>query len=857
MNTQHGGNIRKLAEEAGLSEADILDFSANINPIGPPPWFRACISRAANTVTQYPDPEYLGLRLAIADHHDITPEEVIAGNGTSEIIYAIPRIINRNVTVVVPGYIDYARAAGQAGRKVSEFRLREEDGFRCDLGRLDDTIDGNEAIFLGQPNNPTGLLCNPGELRAFAEEHPDNLLVVDEAFIDFVKNATSLVQRRPENVIVLRSMTKFYAVPGMRLGYAVASEEVAERLRNAIPPWSLNCFAERFGREALCDKDFAHQTRRFVAKQRRELKHELENIERLRCYPGEANFLLIKINDGGLSATTLQKKLLTQGIAIRPCNNFAGLDDRFFRIAVRDEEENACLVSQLRAIIKKAPVLKKTHVKTPALMLQGTSSNAGKSVLATAFCRILLQDGYRVAPFKAQNMSLNSFVTRTGGEMGRAQVLQAQACRIEPDVMMNPVLLKPTTDVGAQVVVRGQPVGNLNAANYTDYKSELLPIVEECYEKLASEYEVIVLEGAGSPAEVNLKHHDIVNMRMARKAEAQVLLAGDIDRGGVFASFVGTMELLEKWERELIAGFLVNRFRGDQSLLRPALEYTHRHTGRPVLGVVPHINRLGLPEEDSVEFKNRRSEPQSDSDRPLDIAVIDLPHISNFTDFDPFRIEPDVSLKTARKPDELDGVDAVMIPGSKNVIGDLQFLRENGFSHTLKRLVESGEAMVVGICAGLQILGEEIADPHQIESRDGTIKGLGTLQLKTVLAEQKTLKQVAATHMTSGQKVQGYEIHHGRTEVCGDEIKAIIETEGGRQIGFSHSRKRIWGTYMHGIFDVDVFRRWFLDRLREERGLHPLGKVTAYDLEPELDRLAEIVRASVDLARIYKLMGLK
>ncbi|MFA7383175.1 MAG: cobyric acid synthase [Desulfurivibrionaceae bacterium] len=491
--------------------------------------------------------------------------------------------------------------------------------------------------------------------------------------------------------------------------------------------------------------------------------------------------------------------------------------------------------------------------KTPAIMFQGTCSNAGKSVLTAALCRILLQDGLRVAPFKAQNMSLNSFVTREGGEMGRAQVVQAQAALLDPDVRMNPVLLKPSSDTGSQVIVLGKPVGNMTVNDYLAYKPQAFLAVQAAYDSLAAEYEVMVLEGAGSPAEVNLKAHDIVNMPMARYAGASVLLVGDIDRGGVFASFVGTMEILDDWERELIAGFVVNRFRGQKSLLTEALTYMEHKTGKPVLGVVDYLANLGLPEEDSVNFKAGLFSPHRPAGEHVTVALIDLPHISNFTDFEPFLGEPDLFVKIARTPTDLADADAVILPGSKNVIADLKWLFSSGLAEALKKYrADRGE--IVGICGGFQMLGQSIDDPHHIESAGESLTGLGLLDLATVLEKDKTLTRQSGRHLASGLKVHGYEIHHGQSRA--GETCDILTFNNGVSGGVGNPSQTIWGTYLHGIFDADPFRRWFIDRLRQRRGLVPLSRIqAAYDLEPAFDRLASAVRNQLDMRAIYRLLG--
>jgi adenosylcobyric acid synthase len=488
-------------------------------------------------------------------------------------------------------------------------------------------------------------------------------------------------------------------------------------------------------------------------------------------------------------------------------------------------------------------------------MFQGTGSNAGKSILAAALCRILLKDGLRVAPFKAQNMSLNSFVTRGGGEMGRAQVVQAQACRIDPDCRMNPVLLKPNSDTGSQVIVLGKPIGNRDFWEYTRDRTPPFAAAQSAFDSLAAEYDAIVMEGAGSPGEVNLKKRDIVNMNMALYARAPVLIVGDIDRGGIYAAFIGTMEVLSEKERALVKGFVVNRFRGREEFLADAHKYVLRHTGRPVLGVVPWLKDLGLPEEDSVSFKNGLIDGRAPEGDHVEIAVIDLAHISNFTDFDPLRIEPDVRLRVVRNPAELGAPDAVILPGSKNVIGDLADLEKSGMVQKIAELARAGRTEIVGVCGGFQILGTEIADPFGIESAPGrSLPGLGLLPVRTTLAREKTLKRVLARHAESGCEIYGYEIHHGAT---GGALPPLIRREDGEAIGFSADGGLLWGTYLHGLFDADGFRRWFIDRLRVRRGLLPLGRIAAvYDLEPAFERLADVVRKSLKMDEIYKIMGL-
>lgn len=863
---KHGGNIRCLARAAGLAESQILDFSANINPLGPPEWLRPVISARLSGVAQYPDPDCTALARAFGARWGLSPDEVLFGNGSTEILYLIPRAFDKKRAVVaVPAYADYASACELAGLPVEKCLLREEEGFALNIAALEGCLRKDDLVFIGRPNNPTGLCVEAQALRELGRRHPEALFVIDEAFADFVDgpdHMSRLVSERPANVICLGSLTKFYAIPGLRLGFAAARPGLISSLRALMPPWSVNSLAQAAGEAALCDRDYEEESRRYVSAHRAALKGRLEKITGMFVYPGQANFLLVRLDRGEPDAAALAGRLLQKGIAVRLCGNFDGLDNRFFRVAVRTEEENERLCMVLEKVLGRPARSSPGRRRAVSVMFQGTGSNAGKSVLAAALCRILLQDGHRVAPFKSQNMSLNSHVTTEGGEMGRAQVVQAQACRLEPQVRMNPVLLKPNTDTGAQVILMGKPVANMDVASYIRYKPQAFAAAKKAYDSLACEFDVIVLEGAGSPAEVNLKHHDIVNMPMARYAGSPVLLVGDIDRGGIFASFIGTMEVLAEWERALVGGFVVNRFRGEKALLQDALDYTARHTGLPTFGVVPYIHSLGLPEEDSVAFKNRPSLDRAAgaaAEEGVEIAVVDLPHISNFTDFDALAGEPDVRLKIVRAARDLGRPDALILPGSKNVIGDLDHLRREGFLEPILSLAKAGKTEIIGICGGFQMLGGSISDPHGVESGNRALEGLALLSVPTVLMPDKILRAVAARHLESGLPLKGYEIHHGQTGGQGHPgIMPLVEREDSETIGVRSRKGPVWGTYLHGIFDADEFRRWFIDGLRRRKGLPACGTVLrTYDLEPVFDRLADVVRENLRIGDIYKLMGLR
>ncbi len=499
-----------------------------------------------------------------------------------------------------------------------------------------------------------------------------------------------------------------------------------------------------------------------------------------------------------------------------------------------------------------------------AIMLMGTSSHVGKSILTTALCRIFYQAGTHVVPFKAQNMALNSYVTEEGLEMGRAQVAQAEAAGLRPMMDMNPVLLKPIGDSRSQVILAGKPVGNMNAREYhTGYSLKAFEEVKKSLARLQKAYDCLVIEGAGSPAEINLKANDIVNMRVAKYLQAPVLLIADIDRGGALASLVGTLELLDEEERALVKGLIINKFRGDVSLLKPAVDFLEVKTGKPVLGIVPHIEDLGIDDEDSVSLEDKKETERRD----LDIVVLRLPKLSNFTDFDALEAEPDVSLRYVSDQSDLGKPDLILLPGSKNTTEDLLFLRNTGLEEAIRALHVSG-APLVGICGGYQMLGNRIHDPNHVESNHSHTAGLGYLPMETTFYAGKHMTQVTAkadfTFLGKPfhrENLPGYEIHMGETEFQ-EEIPhpfCVLEQQGEAYVldGAVSSDGTVLGTYIHGIFDGDAFRRDFLNLLRERKGLPALPEQRNVHREKEkaYDRLADIVRQSLDMEQLAAIMG--
>jgi adenosylcobyric acid synthase len=590
---------------------------------------------------------------------------------------------------------------------------------------------------------------------------------------------------------------------------------------------------------------------------RAEFANELSSLPRWKVFPSDANFLLVRL-PSEWPASRLQRDLLQAGILIRSCANVPGLGDGYCRLAVRPREEIGEFMQTVRALVapdyagaRRAPRAR----RTPAIMVVGTMSNSGKSVIAAGLCRLFARRGYAVAPFKAQNMALNSYVTKEGGEMGRAQVVQARAAGVSPHTDMNPVLLKPLGERGSQVIVHGHAIGNFTAREYYAMKGSMRAEAHAAYDRLAAQHELIILEGAGSPAEINLAAEDFVNMDMAAHADASAVLVADIDRGGVFASILGTVHLLPPQHRRLLKGIIINKFRGDESLLASGIRDIETMTGVPVLGVLPYLRDLRIEAEDSLHLEGHAE--MQDAPATLHVAVARLPRISNFTDFLALERTRGVRVTYPSKPGDMESADLIIIPGTKNTLADMRYLRESGWDLALGEARRAGVPLI-GICGGYQMLGTAISDPHGVEGAAGEERGLGLLPVETTLAAEKELAQVAgitaacAPFVLPGTPFEGYEIHAGRTSAGETGLPLEITRRRGAAVselaGAISADGLVFGCYIHGFFDSGGIRTQMLEWLCRRKGVEmPAGGFELTGSSDEFGRVADAIEKHVDL----------
>ena len=985
-NDIHGGNPQALLKSLGLKKAPEIqaDFSVNINPAGPPPSVsRALLSINDKTYSDYPEIYAETALRSLAKAHNLNVESILIGNGSTELFSMIIQALKPDkIAWIAPSYSGYSEICASHGIPATPaFCTLPEDNFKINIRQLA----GSDAdmFFLCSPNNPSGAVIGKKNILGFAAERKRSVFVVDESFIDFLPNPetkTLFSEKLPDNIIVVKSLTKFFSIAGVRLGMLYANPSTVAKIAKARLPWSVNAVAQKIAPLLYSDDKYIAETRRNICELRKIFSADLAKIPGLKVYPSHANFLLCELRKGKMDADKLQCELLKRGILIRSCSNWQGLGPKFFRLAVLDQDSNNLLISELNSLFCPKIVNRQSSIVNSPIMVVGTGSGSGKSLLVSALCRYFVRKGLRVAPFKAQNMSLNSFVTKEGGEMGRAQVVQAQAAKIEPHTDMNPVLLKPTGDAGSQLIVNGKATCNVTAKSYYAEKCELRNDAFKAFDRLASKYDLIILEGAGSPAEINLQDKDFVNMAMAEHAKAKTILVADIDKGGVFASIYGTIALIPPKQRKLLAGVVINKFRGDVSLLKSGIEEIETLTGIPVLGVLPFIKDLRIEEEDSLGLESRKkrtddrrqrtedrclgsgvrgqgagvsnqgsgvrcqvsvisdqqdnlnskkqsailqandqrpitgncrpsslrspsakdnrascakdvasysdqvSDQQLTTDDPFDkllrhgsvqvragrqlnleISVVRLPRISNYTDFLTFETLDNVEVSYVENPKDLGNPDIIFIPGTKNTCSDMQFLRDSGFEKKIKEAFESGTP-VFGICGGYQMLGKKISDPHGVEGKPGSIPGLALLPVETVLEKDKELSQVSGLvrismpFANSGTPFTGYEIHMGKTIPTGRDSKSAksavlkINRKLGREFagsdGTASSDGLIFGTYIHGIFDMKEMRDSLIKWLCSRKGINPDGIIQsgANDSEESFEKLANMVEKHIDLS---------
>lgn len=843
---------------SGLDKGQLIDASANLNPLGPPQWLDAAFLEGRRECGAYPEPTYSRLRETAAKALGTDPDKLVFGNGADELIFAISRCTGQRTHALIdPCYSSYRESALAAGRTIVSYPTWS--------AALYGLASAPEAIvWLGAPNNPDGKLPPgyPHSVATAAAEHKNALFAVDESFIDFSDGADPAesvhVFSSLPNIVLIRSMTKYWCVPGIRCGWIHTAPDRARLIRAAIPSWPLNSVAEAFARRAFTDPDAQGRRQRTLAliqAERSRMTIRLGALPGLELQPSKANFYLLRIDPAHapMDAATLADRAALEGIGFRRCIAWPGLGPDWLRVALRTPEENDRIAECIERLLGSRIAPKAAYRKRkPALMVAGTSSGAGKSLITAALCRIFRNDGLDVAPYKAQNMALNSALSPDGLELGRAQAVQAAACGLEPDVRMNPVLLKPEHERGSQVILMGRSIGSMEARDYYAIHDRVKETARSAYDSLASEHSLIVMEGAGSPAEINLKARDIVNMSAAVHAGARVLLVGDIDRGGVFASFIGHAACMLPQELALFSGFLVNKFRGDPALLGDAFAMTRDRSGIPVLGCVPMLNGIDIPEEDEANIR-ATGRPNA----PIKIAVAALPHGSNLTDLDPFVADDDVELCVLGSGQELAARnwDALIIPGSKSTVSDLAWLASTGLAHAIREHARAG-GTVVGICGGFQMLGRSIEDPLCIESSTGPVPGLDLIPVATSMALEKTLRQGCATILgdASGLRPRGYEIHHGKTVALSEAAVPFMRSEAGDIIAYRHGQA--WGCYLHGLFDDDATRAWFLNGIRAARGMAPRSPTRYRSLDERLQNLADAVRPHIDMNTLYKDLGL-
>ena len=838
------------------------NFSSNIFSHPDLSELKGFLSTRLDVIGSYPEPEPKSLEQRIACRLGIDAGCVLVTNGATDAIYLI---------------------AEAAAKKLRLFETSEPT-FReyADACRLQGMKGGTgELAWLCNPNNPTGHVVPKQEVLQRAADYRH--FVLDQSYENYTMEPLLTAREAVEagNILQLHSLTKTYCVPGLRIGFVVGAQHLINELRQRLRPWSVNALAIEAAKW-LIDRDIhiLPDLPSYLAEAQR-LRSALNAIPGISAEPTQTNFMLCRIESK--TASELKEQLATHhGILIRDASNFEGLSAHHFRIAAQTKEEDDLLLQVIGNEfsiphspffeVSKRPSAERSTVHSPLrpIMLAGTGSDVGKSALATALCRIFRQDGYHPAPFKAQNMALNSYATPEGLEIGRAQAVQAEAAGVPCHTDMNPLLLKPQSDHTSQVVLHGKPIGNRDAYDFwrrrttsstqntqgspsahdgLDFRAEVCG----AFDRLSARYNPIVMEGAGSVSELNLRETDLVNLPMARYAGADVVLVADIDRGGVFASVYGSIALQTAEDRARIKGIIINKFRGDLRLFDDGRELLERLCGVPVLGVVPYFTDIHIEEEDSVSLVGKARQAE---DNRVNVVVVLLRHISNFTDFDALEQDTRLHLFYTNNVDELRKADIIILPGSKSTLDDLRELRRNGCAQAIQQAARKGTT-VIGICGGFQMMGIEVCDPDHVEGDIERLPGLGLLPVTTTMSGEKITRQVrfgippgTPTHFPHS----AYEIHMGETRPFGQaQPQPFALLDDGREDGYRVSEK-CWGTYLHGVLDnasvVDALLAPFADRLTD----NPQTFDYAAFKEEQYDRLADHVRKHLDMKRLYDIL---
>jgi adenosylcobyric acid synthase len=796
----HGGRLIEAKERFG--DQAFLDFSVNTNAFWHPPTAFAAVP-LSEAITRYPEADANSVRLLLADLFDVRADHILATAGAIEGLYLAVRLFTKKRALIfAPSFADYSRACLSAGLEIKTGSLFPDPPDAEQFVQWALSVD---VVILGNPNNPTGRLFT-NLLEVVLHPKLSHLhWIIDEAFIEFVPeperhSLLPKIERLP-NVLVLRALTKSWSVPGLRLGFlATANLSWLAQLRAMQPPWPLCGVAESWANANFNKPTLAavHESLRALAPERERFSTALSALPGLFPLASDANFLLVETR--GINARDLADTLGRGGILVRVCVGFLELEpERYFRLAVRTALENDRLIEALRSL-SKAPSyhhkqLKKKKMR--AISVLGTSSNSGKSWVATALCAWLRRRGVRVAPFKAQNMSNNSAVALDGGEIGRAQAVQAEACGLPPSVRMNPILLKPSGTSGSQLVVLGRAQGHIRASTYYEAIESLRPVVTDSLSYWEGRCDALILEGAGSPVELNLMQRDLVNLWPVRELDGRWLLVADIERGGVFAQVAGTWGLLQGCDRQRCAGLIVNKFRGDLSLFADAKRYFAPHFGAPFFGTLPYVAHLQPENEDSLSDEpvvNIQGEP---------IHWIKFPYLSNSQDTNPWQLDDGVRVEWVCHPASLASARIVVLPGSKNTLADLAWLRSSGLADAVLAAHQRG-ALIIGICGGFQMLGQYLSDPEGIAGERGEMLGLGLLPVETLFFEEKQLETVKVRF--EDEVWDAYEIHMGRTTASRTVAPLLTVLEEGAERAEGACHNGVWGTYLHGVFESSRIR---------------------------------------------------